>query len=106
MFSKISYLNNEFLPLFFNLLITFNRPKAVFFFKFFKKKIKNELNILIFLKKKGLIFKKGRQFYVSIKNKHMSMEHTHPPHHYILGADKFYTVSKFKKKLLEIVEKK
>ena len=48
----------------------------------------------------------GIPIYVSIKNKHMSMEHTHPPHHYILGADKFYTVSKFKKKLLEIVEKK
>ena len=48
----------------------------------------------------------GIPIYVSIKNKHMSMEHTHPPHHYILGTDKFYTVNKFKKKLLEIVYKK
>ena len=50
------------------MLVTFNKKKIVFFFKFFKKKLKNELNILIFLKKKSLTFRKGYKFYKPIKN--------------------------------------
>lgn len=45
----------------------------------------------------------GIPVYISIKNKHLSLEHTHPPHHYILGKDKFDTVNKLKKRAKDIV---
>ena len=45
----------------------------------------------------------GIPIYVSIKNNHISMEHTHPPHEYILSKDKFYRVSLLKKKINEII---
>ena len=45
----------------------------------------------------------GIPMYVSIKNKHISFEHTHPPHEYILGQDKFKTVSNLKKEINEII---
>jgi len=48
----------------------------------------------------------GIPIYVSIKNNHLSMEHTHPPHLYIWGNDKFEKVEKIKKKINEIVNKK
>lgn len=54
--------------LFFSIIAVFNSKKITLFFKFFKKKIKNEINFLIFLKKKGLIFRKGRDFYRPFKN--------------------------------------
>ena len=34
------------------------------------------------------------------------MEHTHPPHLYIWGNDKFEKVGKIKKKINEIIHKK
>ena len=45
----------------------------------------------------------GIPMYVSIKNKHISFEHTHPPHEYILSQDKFKTVSNLKKEINEII---
>lgn len=45
----------------------------------------------------------GIPIYVSIYNNAISMEHTHPPHHYILSQDKYKIVSKLKKKINEIV---
>ena len=45
----------------------------------------------------------GIPVYISIKNKHLSLEHTHPPHHYILGKDKFDTVNKLKKRAKDII---
>ena len=35
----------------------------------------------------------GIPLYVTMKNKHISFEHTHPPHHYILSDDKFKQIS-------------
>lgn len=47
----------------------------------------------------------GIPIYVSIKNKHLSMEHTHPPHLYIWGDDKFKRVQDLKKSIHEIIQK-
>ena len=40
----------------------------------------------------------GIPIFISIKNKHLSMEHTHPPHEYIISKDKFQRVSALKNK--------
>ena len=45
----------------------------------------------------------GVPIYLSVKNGHMSLEHTHPPHEYILTKDKFKKVSELKKEFYEIV---
>ena len=41
--------------------------------------------------------------YVSVKNKHVSFEHTHPPHEYILSNNKFKKISDLKKEINEII---
>ena len=45
----------------------------------------------------------GIPIYCSIKNKHISLEHTHPPHAYILSEDKFRIISELKKEFSEII---
>ena len=45
----------------------------------------------------------GIPTYVSMKNNFLSLEHTHPPHEYILSEDKFITVNNLKKELNEII---
>lgn len=45
----------------------------------------------------------GIPIFLSAKDKHLSLEHTHPPHHYILSNDKYVTVKKFKKKITDIL---
>ena len=45
----------------------------------------------------------GVPIYCSIKNKHISLEHTHPPHAYILSEDKFRIISEIKKEFSEII---
>jgi len=54
----------------------------------------------IFLISKNYI---GIPMYVSVKNKHVSFEHTHPPHEYILSNNKFRKISDLKKEINEIV---
>jgi hypothetical protein len=44
--------------------------------------------------------------YISQKGKHLSVEHTHPPHEYILSQNKFKKISDIKKKINEIIYKK
>lgn len=44
--------------------------------------------------------------YVSISKTNISMEHTHPPHHYIYGESKFKIVQEFKKQFYEIINQK
>lgn len=46
----------------------------------------------------------GIPIYVSVNNKHISMEHTHPPHHYILSADKFLTIKSLKDEAFRIIQ--
>jgi hypothetical protein len=41
--------------------------------------------------------------YLSIKDNHISLEHTHPPHVYIHGKRRFERISELKKKMLDIV---
>ena len=46
----------------------------------------------------------GIPIFLSIKDKHLSLEHTHPPHHYILSDDKFTAIKKFKNKIKDILQ--
>ncbi len=45
----------------------------------------------------------GIPVYLSCRDKHLSFEHTHPPHEYILSDDKYKRVSEFKKEFHEII---
>ena len=54
----------------------------------------------IFLVSKNYL---GIPIYVSVKNNHVSFEHTHPPHEYILSNNKFKKISDLKKEINEIV---
>jgi hypothetical protein len=45
----------------------------------------------------------GIPIYLAIKDKHLSFEHTHPPHHYILSGDKFKTITEIKSEVHEII---
>jgi hypothetical protein len=45
----------------------------------------------------------GIPIYCSIKDNHISLEHTHPPHTYILGKDKFKVVNELKKEFHAII---
>lgn len=45
----------------------------------------------------------GIPIFCSIKDKHISFEHTHPPHEYIMSKEKFKLVSELKKEFSEII---
>jgi hypothetical protein len=45
----------------------------------------------------------GVPIFCSIHDKHISFEHTHPPHEYIMSEDKFKLVSELKKEFSEII---
>jgi len=45
----------------------------------------------------------GVPVFCSIKGKHISLEHTHPPHAYIMGVDRFRVVSELKREFNEII---
>lgn len=47
----------------------------------------------------------GIPIYLSVKNKHMSLEHTHPPHEYFFGQNKFKNVKILKDRINEIFSK-
>ena len=66
------------------------------YFELKKSLIKPE----IFLVSKNYI---GIPMYVSVKSNHVSFEHTHPPHEYILSNNKFKKISDLKKEINEIV---
>jgi len=54
----------------------------------------------IFLVSKNYL---GIPMYVSVENNHVSFEHTHPPHEYILSNNKYKKISDLKKEINEIV---
>lgn len=58
------------------------------------------INSNIFLVSKDYL---GIPMYVSIDKGHVSFEHTHPPHEYILSHNKFKKVSELKKEINEII---
>jgi len=64
-----------------------------------------ELNKSLIKPEIYLITKKylGIPMYVSTKNKHVSFEHTHPPHEYILSKNKFSKIAELKKEINEII---
>ena len=66
------------------------------YFELKKSLIKPE----IFLVSKNYL---GIPMYVSVRNNHVSFEHTHPPHEYILSKNKFKKISDLKKEINEIV---
>ena len=45
----------------------------------------------------------GVPIFCSIKDKHISLEHTHPPHEYIMSKDRFKIVNELKKEFREII---
>ena len=45
----------------------------------------------------------GIPVFLSEHNNHLSLEHTHPPHTYILSDNKFEKISKLKKEIYEII---
>ncbi len=47
----------------------------------------------------------GIPLFISIKNDHLSFEHTHPPHLYILTPDRFKVVTKLKNEIRQIINK-
>ena len=57
-------------------------------------------NIFLFTKKYI-----GIPIFLTIKNNHLSFEHTHPPHEYILDNEKFKIVSDLKNKFNKIIDK-
>jgi hypothetical protein len=64
-------------------------------------KIKKEfIKPEIFLTTKSFL---GVPMYASVKNKFVSLEHTHPPHEYILSKNKFLKITKLKNEINEII---
>tara|TARA_Y100000816_G_scaffold290248_1_gene278476 strand:+ start:197 stop:985 length:789 start_codon:yes stop_codon:yes gene_type:complete len=63
---------------------------------------KEQIGPNIYLYTKDIV---GIPIYVSQKDNSLSMEHTHPPHHYIVGGEKFGLVKNLKKKFYEIIDK-
>jgi len=45
----------------------------------------------------------GIPMYVSVKNRFLSFEHTHPPHSYILSENQFKKITNLKKEINEII---
>ena len=64
-----------------------------------------EINKLLINPEIFVVTKKylGIPIYISEKNKHLSIEHTHPPHEYILGPNKYEKVKQLKERISEIV---
>ena len=60
---------------------------------------KNLIKPEIFLFTKNFL---GIPIYASVKNKHVSFEHTHPPHEYILSNNKFNIIRNLKEEVNEI----
>ena len=91
----------------------------IYFIDFEKKKIlhkeiavTNQSNQIIvdpeLIQPQNYIFSDGYlgiPIYVSIKDHHISLEHTHPPHHYILSEDRYKTVANIKNEFKKIISK-
>jgi len=62
-----------------------------------------------FIEKKAYIFSDtflGIPIFLSVNNGHLSLEHTHPPYHYILGKKNFQLANKLKNRIYEKIFKK
>ena len=45
----------------------------------------------------------GVPMFITINKNHISFEHTHPPHEYILSKNRFEIITKLKNEIYEIV---
>lgn len=45
----------------------------------------------------------GIPMYLAIHDGHLSLEHSHPPHEYILGSNRYKKVSELKREMNEII---
>jgi len=94
-----------------------NKEFNLFFVNLFSKKVLFKKKLLTNFTNEIVVEKKfidpdvyiftdnfiGIPVYLSIKKGHLSLEHTHPPHHYILSEDKFDKIKKIKTKVYEII---
>lgn len=86
--------------------VNIKSKKVIYSFKLISNhsnfiKIEKELiNPEIFFVTKNLL---GIPMYISQKNKHLSFEHTHPPHEYILSKNRFLKVKELKDNINEII---
>ena len=81
--------------------------KEILYKNTLKTNYTNEIEIeKKFIKESIYLFTKnyiGVPIFCSINNHHMSFEHTHPPHEYLLSNDKFSIVKKLKENINEIL---
>jgi hypothetical protein len=92
----------------------------VFFVNFKTKKVLKQITVLTnclneinvekdFIKPEVFLYTDkylGVPMFCSISNMHLSLEHSHPPHEYIHGHNKFKIVSDLKKEFNEIINSK
>ena len=81
------------------------KSKEVLTIKKVKNNFSNQIGISKTLISKNVyIFSEqalGIPLYISIKDNHISFEHTHPPHHYILDEKQFSATGKLKNEIKE-----
>lgn len=109
--NKIFLRNIYFLPMiktFYAYLIDYKKKKIIQTFEI-TTNTTNEIILKndqiyedVYLFTKGFI---GIPVFVSQKENSLSMEHTHPPHHYLLGHDKFRKINNLKETFNEIINK-
>lgn len=109
--NKIFFVNLYYKPIkekFKYYLICYNSKKILHSDFIFTNSI-NEIDIDKKFIKKDIFFVTndyvGIPIYFSDKNGHLSLEHTHPPHEYVFGKNKFKVITEFKKVFHEIINK-
>jgi hypothetical protein len=85
-----------------------HEKKKVVFSDFIMTNTINEINIdKVFIKKNIFFVTKefiGIPIYFSDQDGHLSLEHTHPPHEYIFGKNKFKIITNYKREFNEIID--
>lgn len=109
--NKIFFVNIFYKPIKENFryyLINFKTKKIIFSDLIFTNTV-NEININKEYIKKDIFFvtKKyiGIPIFFSDKMGHLSLEHTHPPHEYVFGKNKYKIIKDFKREFNEIIDK-
>ena len=109
--NKIFFINLYYKPVlnkFRYYLVNYKLKKVIHSDEIFTNSI-NEINIdkdhiknNIFFVTKNYI---GIPIFFSDKMGHLSLEHTHPPHEYVFGKNKYKIIADFKRKFYEIIDK-
>ena len=109
--NKIFFRNIYYLPIieeFFAYIIDITNRKVIRKIKLLSNTT-NEINLeKSEIKKNSYFFAKdftGIPIFISQKKNSISMEHTHPPHHYLYDNNKFEIIKNLKKKIDEILYK-